>query len=75
MLCARVHRFINLIFSFSGVMDTEYCVTKALQSFRTGKSLGYRSEWSSDVFFGQNLDHEGHSGGCVAVGDEVFKLM
>lgn len=55
----------------TGIMDPELAVTKALQLFRTGGDLKLRSEWKSDVFFGQNLDHEGRSGGVIKVGDKI----
>ncbi len=46
--------------------------TKALKGFRTGKDLELpNKKWSGQVFFGQNLDHEGSEGSIVEVGNVV----
>ena len=46
--------------------------TATLRTFRTGELLGFRKpSWRADVFFGQNLVHEGAVGREIAVGDVV----
>jgi len=49
---------------------------KTLQSFRSGKHLGYKKKWHKEVYFGQNLLHR-EQGAVISVGDvlEVRKRM
>lgn len=58
----------------TGVMDADLRVSEALKTFRTGKQLGLRETWKNNVYFGQNLDHEGKEGE-IRVGDDVFLLQ
>ena len=56
----------------TAVSNEDQQPTKALKTFRTGKDLDLpNKKWAGQVFFGQNLDHEGQEGSIVAVGNVV----
>eukprot|EP01038_Epipyxis_sp_PR26KG_P011586 gene11586-15519_t len=56
----------------TGIPDVNKQPMTTMKSFRTGEKIGYlNSKWKGQVFFGQNLDHEGRSGGIISIGDAV----
>jgi hypothetical protein len=55
----------------TGKMDPNNEPLKTLKTFRTGLALGFQNKkWEKEIFFGQNLDHEGKTG-FVNVGDFI----
>jgi uncharacterized protein len=56
----------------TGEFSEENEPTKTLKTFRTGKDLQLSNpKWAGQVFFGQNLDHDGQDGLEIAVGDRM----
>lgn len=59
----------------TGEFDPDNQPLKAMKAFRTGLALGFdKKSWKGEIFFGQNLDHEGVDGSILSVGDTVTIL-
>jgi len=55
----------------TGEFDNNNEPTETLKTFRTAAHLGFTDRAATEVFFGQNMDHEGVNG-YISVGDRLI---